>query len=66
MKLTVNGEPAEHADGLTLSALLAELKLDPRRVAVERNKLIVRRAHFEKTNLADGDVVEILTLVGGG
>ena len=66
MKLTVNGEPAEHADGLTLSALLAELKLDPRRVAVERNKLIVRRANFDKTNLTDGDVVEILTLVGGG
>ena len=66
MKLTVNGEQAEHADGLTVSALLAELKLDPRRVAVERNKDIVRRAHFDKTDLAEGDVVEIVTLVGGG
>ncbi len=66
MKLTVNGEPAEHADGLTVSALLAELRLDPRRVAIERNKNIVRRAKFDKTGLADGDVVEIVTLVGGG
>ncbi len=66
MKLTVNGEPAEHTDGLTVSALLAELKLDPRRVAVERNKDIIRRAHFDKTDLADGDELEIVTLVGGG
>ncbi len=66
MKLTVNGESAEHADELTVSALLAELDLDPRRVAVERNKDIVRRAHFDKTNLSNGDVVEIVTLVGGG
>ncbi len=66
MKLTINGESAEHADGLTVSAMLAARQLDPRRVAVERNKDIVRRANFEKTELADGDVVEIVTLVGGG
>ena len=66
MKLTVNGESAEHADGLTVSALISELKLDPRRVAVERNKLIVRRAQFDKTALTDGDELEIVTLVGGG
>lgn len=66
MKLTVNGEPAEHADELTVSDLLAERGLDPRRVAVERNKDIVRRANFDKTDLTDGDVVEIVTLVGGG
>lgn len=66
MRLTVNGEPAEHADGLTVSALLAELKLDPRRLAVERNKLIVRRAQFDRAALTDGDELEIVTLVGGG
>ncbi len=66
MKLTINGESGEHADGLTVSALLAERGLDPRRVAVERNKDIVRRAKFDKTCLADDDVIEIVTLVGGG
>jgi len=66
MRLTVNGEQAQHADGLTVSALLAALKLDPRRVAIERNRLIVRRANFEKTDLTDGDELEIVTLVGGG
>ena len=66
MRLTVNGERAEHADGLTVSVLLAALKLDPRRVAVERNKLIVRRAQFDRAALADGDELEIVTLVGGG
>ncbi len=66
MRLTVNGEAAEQADGLTVSALLAELNLDPRRVAVERNKLIVRRAQFDRTDLTNGDELEIVTLVGGG
>jgi len=66
MRLTVNGEQAEHVDGLTVSALLEELKLDARRVAVERNKTIVRRVHFDRTDLADGDELEIVTLVGGG
>ncbi len=66
MQVTINGEPRELSGRPTITELLAELDLPPRRVAVERNKLLVRRGHFDETTLADGDVLEIVTLVGGG
>ena len=66
MRISVNGKWSEHAIGITVGELLAALDLDPRRVAVERNKLIVRRAAFDKTPLAENDELEIVTLVGGG
>jgi len=61
-----NGEPRTVAPGTSVASFLTELKLDPRRVAVEVNlKLVPRQEHAEFT-LADGDRVEIVTLVGGG
>jgi len=66
MTLTLNGKPHQAADGLTLAALLAELDLDPQRVAVEHNRDIVPRERFDATFLADGDTLEIVQFVGGG
>ncbi len=66
MRVRVNGQWQECQDGLTVAALLEKLSLEARRVAVERNKLLVRRATFEQTLLADDDELEIVTLVGGG
>ncbi len=66
MNVTVNGEAQKVQEGLTVAALLAQCKLEPRRVAVELNAELVSRKHFEATSLSDGDAVEIVTLVGGG
>ena len=66
MTITVNGEPCTLAEGANVSQLLAQLEIDPRRAAVERNAQLVRRAQHDQTVLAEGDVVEIVTLVGGG
>mgnify|MGYP002641485845 CR=1 FL=1 len=66
MTLTINGDAHDLPDGMTVSALLAHLGLDPQRLAVERNRDLVRRATFDDVTLADGDVLEIVTLVGGG
>ena len=66
MKLTVNGNPRELADGATVVALLEELDLAGKFVAVEVNKELVPKAQHEGHILADGDRVEIVTLVGGG
>ncbi|HDZ21557.1 hypothetical protein LCGC14_0123890 [marine sediment metagenome] len=66
MRLRINGDDKELADGLTVAQLLDELSLEPTRVAIERNKQLVRRATFTETALADGDELEIVTLVGGG
>lgn len=66
MRIIVNGEPREQADGCTVAQLIESLGLESRRVAVERNKLLVPRAQHAQTQLSDGDVLEIVTLVGGG
>ncbi len=66
MRISVNGKPKELDEGASVLDLLQQLGLQPRRVAVERNKRIVRRNDFDDTVLTDGDEVEIVTLVGGG
>jgi thiamine biosynthesis protein ThiS len=66
MRVSINGEPTDIGDGVTLAKLVADLALDPRRIAVERNRRLVRRGEHAGTVLADGDVLEIVTLVGGG
>lgn len=66
MRLVVNGKPTELAEGARVTDLLAQLGLAERPSAVEVNKdLVPRRRHGEHV-LAEGDTVEIVTLVGGG
>jgi thiamine biosynthesis protein ThiS len=64
--IQLNGEPYELAGPVTLSALLESLELDARRVAVERNLVVVKRAEYAATTLHDRDEVEIVNFVGGG
>ena len=66
MKITLNGDPHEVAGPLTLTALLAQLNIDPRRVAVEHNLTVVKRALYDSTQIQDGDQIEIVNFVGGG
>ena len=66
MQIILNGDPHEVAGPLTLTALLAQLNIDPRRVAVEHNLTVVKRASYESTQIQDGDQIEIVNFVGGG
>lgn len=66
MKIILNGAAREVTAGARLSDLLAELGFEPERVAVERNRELVRRRDHAATELAPGDRLEIVTLVGGG
>ena len=65
MRIQVNGEPREVA-AATVLALVEELGLDVRKVAVERNLEIVPRSLHATTPLAEGDRVELVQFVGGG
>lgn len=65
MTITLNGDPRDLPDGATIHGLLAELKLTPDRVAVEVNRRLVRGEKYD-TALKAGDVVEVVTFVGGG
>ncbi|MGH7874750.1 MAG: sulfur carrier protein ThiS [Candidatus Binatia bacterium] len=66
MKIKINGEDKEIANGLNLGALLEELRIRSARVVVEHNRNIVSRDLYSATMLADGDAVEIVHFVGGG
>ena len=66
MQVIVNDEPRALAPGATVAELVESLGLGPRRVAVEVNRMLVPRAEYAATRLADGDAVEIIHFVGGG
>ncbi len=64
--IQLNGEPHDLPGPLTVAALLARLDIDGRRVAVELNEVVVKRAAYEDTLVGDGDAVEVVNFVGGG
>ncbi len=66
MNITVNGKAHECPAETTVSALLEQLTLTGRRVAVERNGDIVPRSQHPSAALAEGDQIEIVVAVGGG
>ena len=66
MDIMLNGERKKYPDGLTVAALLEQLKIRPERVVVEVNVTILKRAQHPTTELKEGDQVEIVHFVGGG
>ncbi len=66
MQLSVNGEPHDLPDGVSVTALLARLGIAAGRVAVEVNEDVVPRGTYDGRVLAPGDRVEIVHFVGGG
>lgn len=66
MTIQLNGDPYELPASLTIAQLLARLDIDPRRVAVEHNFIIVKRDQYASTEIGEGDQIEIVNFVGGG
>ena len=64
--ITVNADRRSFPDPLTVADLLRALGKDAAKLAVEVNRDVVPRAAHAERRLADGDAVEIVTLVGGG
>ncbi|MBF0169863.1 MAG: sulfur carrier protein ThiS [Nitrospinae bacterium] len=67
MKIQLNGKEREFTEEtLTISDLLALLKLPPGPVAAQVNEEIVHRDAYATHPINDGDIVEIFTMLGGG
>jgi sulfur carrier protein len=64
--LVVNGKQVELDAPTPLLTYLERLGVDPRSIAVEHNGEIIERADYEQATLKEGDVVEIVRMVGGG
>lgn len=66
MRILLNGDHHELPAPVSVSALLEQLSIDPRTVAVECNRVVVKRARYAETIVQDGAEVEIVAFVGGG
>ena len=66
IEFLLNGEPRTAVQGQTVLELLHQLELDPRRVAVELDRRILKEPHWAETVLRPGAEVEIVQFVGGG
>jgi len=66
MQITINGEQRQLSTVQSLEALLRDLKIDPKKVAVERNLEIVPRSTYGEVQIASGDRLEIVHFIGGG
>ena len=66
MTITLNGDTHDVPGPLSVSALLQQLEIDARRVAVELNTAVVKKAAYDSSVIKDGDEVEIVNFVGGG
>ncbi len=64
--LTVNGEKRELEGPVRLTAFLETLDIDTRNVAVAHNGAVLQREKWSEVTLQDGDVLEIVRMVGGG
>jgi thiamine biosynthesis protein ThiS len=66
VRIRVNGEEVLLPAGSSVAELLARLEVSLPRVAVERNREILPKRDYPATLLRDGDVFEVVELVGGG
>lgn len=66
MQITINGETRQLPAPMSVAELVAHLKLDTRKLAVERNLAIVPRSQYGETALAEGDRIELVSFIGGG
>ena len=62
----VNGQIVEVPPDQVLTTCLEQLGYDLRLVAVEFNGEILHRQHWLQTRIQEGDVLEVVTIVGGG
>ena len=66
MRVFINGESRELSGTPSLAELITQLDLPAARVAVELNRVVVRRSEWSDTVLHEDDRVEIVHFVGGG
>jgi sulfur carrier protein len=66
MRIVLNGDPAELPGPMSVQALLERMDIDPRVVAVECNRVVIKRARYADTMITEGAEVEIVAFVGGG
>jgi sulfur carrier protein len=66
MKIKLNGKEVETGEAGTLLALLEKYELQDKALVVEHNGVVIKSGQYEGVRLNEGDLLEIVRLVGGG
>jgi sulfur carrier protein len=66
ISVSINGEVRRFDNSISVAALLEQMQLTGKRIALERNGEILPRGQFNQQLLVDGDRLEIVVAVGGG
>lgn len=66
VEVTINGESHVFEKSLAISDLIIEFQLDPTRVAIEKNLVIIADNDYDSTHIENGDNIEIVQFIGGG
>ncbi len=66
MEISLNGEPRQIEEGMTLQGLVGTLQLPDRALAIAVNRKVITRAKWPEVVLQPGDRVELVRAIGGG
>ena len=61
----INGKDYD-VSGMTITEYLASTEYKKELIALERNEEIVPKAEYDNTVIEDGDIIEVVSFVGGG
>lgn len=64
--IKINGEVKLVPQNISILNLLKLYKINPERVVIELNKVVLKKEYYENTKLKENDELEIITFVGGG
>lgn len=62
----INGKETNEAYGMTVSEYLEANSYNPKHIVVELNEQILPKSEYFTTTITDGDVMEVLSFMGGG
>jgi sulfur carrier protein len=66
IRVQLNGKPRELPEGCSVQQALEYLGIEPRRIAVEVNRRILRRTQWHEVLIQNQDTLEVVQFVGGG
>ena len=66
IKIFINGDIKKFPQEVNIVSILESLNISSKHIAIEINESLIFRSDWKKTNLKDGDKVEIVKAIGGG
>lgn len=66
VKIILNGEERFLEQKMTVAQLVADLEIDVRKIAIEKDLQIINPSQFSEVIIDEGSRIEIVHFIGGG